>query len=153
MREQQPKLQEGCGQDQVALWSPPGLGVVPELCVPSRAQRKAAAKGLWQEGTVPVVSGWGAVACSKASLCASALSPSFHKQFKSSPSLTSLPRSHAGVGGSRKREIIWADQAGMGHGFPSRLASQLPHSELCFPSCRGVRFSTWRGVWVVGQAN
>lgn len=91
--------------------------------------------------------------CSKASLCASALSPSFHHQFKSSPSLMSLPRSHTGVGGSRNREIICADQAGVDHGFPRRSPIQLPHSELCFPSCRGVGFSTWRGVWVVGAAS
>lgn len=38
-------------------------------------------QGWWQEGTVPIVTpGWGAVACSKASLCASALLPSFHNQ-------------------------------------------------------------------------
>lgn len=114
-----------CGFLQGLVWC--------QLHVPSRAQCKAVAKGRWQEGTVPAGTGWGAVACSKASLCASALSPSFHNQFKSSPSLMSLPRSHAGVGGSRNREIIWANQAGVDHGFPRGSASQLPHSELCFP--------------------
>lgn len=126
--------------------------MVPELHVASRAQCKAAAKGRWQKGTVPAVPGWGAVAFSKASLCASALSPSFHDQFKSSPSLMSLPRSHAGVGCSRNREIIWANPAGVDHGFPSGWASS--HSLSCASlGCRGAGVSTWRGAWVLGEAS
>lgn len=37
-------------RDQLALWSPPGLGVVPELQVPSRAQCKATAKDRGRSG-------------------------------------------------------------------------------------------------------
>lgn len=134
-------------RDQLALWSPSGLGVVPELHVPSRAQCRAAAKGPWQEGTVLAVTAWGVVACSKASSCASALSPPFHNQFKSSSSLMSLSRSHTGVGGSWSREIIWVDQAGVDHGFPSRLASQLPHCELCFPLLQRSRIQHLERGW------
>lgn len=104
-------------------------------------------QGWWQEGTVPTLTpGWGTVACSKASLCASALSPS--------PSLLSLPLSHslaplaqgsdAGwwvwmqriVSGLQQKQGNYLGNPSWGESWPSKLidrACLLPHTELCFP--------------------